>query len=269
MTHLDLIKSLDNKMNYERLDIIIDRLESLDVPYRKETYATGTNLIVDLGKGTKRLAIASHFDRVVDTAGANDNGSAIAVCLAIIERHIRRPEAEWPLRVFFFDEEETGLKGSGAYVKTHGVADLLGVLNMELVGKGDQFALWPVTNTRVGKLLETFEAVAQRDDIATARFDQIVTNMADHVPFRKAGLEDVFTITCISEQDKKVAEHYYKALAFDVSGDTLTEILSGAPIFEHYHKPTDTYDRLSEKAIEMSATTVWKTLVGCAQALYV
>jgi Zn-dependent M28 family amino/carboxypeptidase len=162
--------------------------------------------------------------------------------------------------VFFFDEEETGLKGSTAYVKQRGVKDMVGLINLEMVGVGDKFALWPVNDNSNGKILESFEMASRRSKIVTKRFDQIVTNTADHVSFQKAGLE-AFTITCISDGDIETAYHYDKALSFDVDMETLREILSTAPIFEHYHRSTDTYDRINEESILMTSSIIWSTIL--------
>jgi acetylornithine deacetylase/succinyl-diaminopimelate desuccinylase-like protein len=120
MNCIDLIKHLDYKSNDKRREIIIGRLKELGVEYRMQEYATGINLIVDLGTGNKRIGISSHFDRVPDAAGANDNGSAIAVCMDIIEKFREKRSQEIGLRIFFFDEEESGLRGSSAYVGKYG-----------------------------------------------------------------------------------------------------------------------------------------------------
>ncbi|MFO0507943.1 MAG: hypothetical protein ACK5YS_03640 [bacterium] len=49
MKCIELIQQLDNKSNYERLDIIIKQLDDLKIVYQKHEYSTGINLIVDLG----------------------------------------------------------------------------------------------------------------------------------------------------------------------------------------------------------------------------
>lgn len=261
MTHLELIQQLDRKPNYERLEIIIQQLEKLNVEYHKQEYSSGANLIVDLGDSNKRIGVSSHFDRVPNSAGANDNGSAIAVCLDIIKKFKEISKSELGLRIFFFDEEENGLKGSTAYIKERGTKDLLGLINMELVGLGDKFALWPVNEKTNGQILTAFESVAKQRKIISRRFDQIVTNTADHLPFQKAGLQDSFTITCISDTDIEAAQRYYKALEFEVDKQALFEILSSAPIFEHYHRPTDTFDKLNENSILMTSEAIWSTIL--------
>lgn len=266
MTYLQLIQQLDNKSNCERLNIIIKELDRLEVRYQKHEYSTGTNLIVDLGVAENRVGVSSHFDRIQNTAGANDNGSAIAVCIDVIKKFKDSGNNDLGIRVFFFDEEETGLKGSNAYVKDHGTRDLVGLINMELVGLGDKFALWPVNESTSGELLTSFESTSRDRKIISRRFDQIVTNTADHLPFQKAGLKDSFTVTCISDKDIATAQHYFNALQFGADKEALFEILSSAPIFEHYHRPTDTYDRLNEDSILTTSATIGHTIISVQKA---
>ncbi|HMV07496.1 MAG TPA: M28 family peptidase [Cyclobacteriaceae bacterium] len=261
MKHRNLIQLLDNKPNYERLEIIIQELDKLGIGYSNQKYSSGTNLIVDLGNAEKRIGISSHFDKVQTSAGANDNGSAIAVCLDIIKKHKNLGNDDLGLRVFFFDEEENGLQGSTAYVKEHGTNDLIGLINMELVGLGDKFALWPVTERANSHLLSSFESTSKQKQIISKRFDQIVTNTADHLPFQKAGLQDSFTITCISDKDIQVAQKYFEALELEEDKHVLFEILSSAPIFQHYHKPSDTFDKLNEETMQMTTEVIWECLL--------
>ena len=262
MNYSNIIQQLDNKSNYERLAIIVKQLDDLKAIYQKHEYSTGINLIVDLGKPEKRVGVSSHFDRVQNSAGANDNSSAIAVCIDIIKKFKESGNNDLGIRVFFFDEEETGLKGSTAYVKYHGTKDLMGLINMELVGLGDKFALWPVNESNSGQLLTSFESASSERKIVSRRFDQIVTNTADHLTFQKAGLRDSFTVTCISDKDIDAAQHYFNALKLGLDKEALFEILASAPIFEHYHRPTDTYDRLNEGSILMTSTTIWDTIIS-------
>jgi len=262
MNHIDLIKQLDFKPDHERMEIIAGWLTQYGVPYRVQKYPTGTNLVADLGITEKRIGISSHFDRIPESPGANDNGSAIAVCLAIIKTFLEKNSDGIGLRVFFFDEEETGLKGSAAYTQQYGVGDLIGLINMELVGIGDKFAIWPVDQRSSGRLLETFERCAKARDIAARRFDKIVTNTADHLSFRKAGLADAFTITCISDQDIEAAGRYYIAMEQGAGTGTLMKILSQAPIFLNYHQPGDSYDKIDEKAVSMTARVLWDTVTS-------
>ena len=261
MNCIDLIKHLDYKSNDARRQIIIGRLMELGVEYRTQEYATGVNLIVDLGTGDKRIGISSHFDRIPAAPGANDNGSAIAVCMDIIEKY-RKSNQETALRIFFFDEEESGLKGSSAYAREYGVKDIVGLINLELVGIGDKFAIWPVDQRSSGDLLKTFEHSANAAKVKTIRFDKIVTNTADHLSFRRAGLPDAFTITCISDKDIEVAKQYYEAIEQGLDSTMLLDILAEAPVFENYHRPGDSYEKIKEKSILMTSSIILDTIIN-------
>lgn len=263
MKLLKIVQLLDGQPNATRRALIAEHLDALGVPYTAQRYTTGTNLVVELGRPGRKIGVGTHFDRVSASAGANDNGSAVAVGLDVIRRHQEAGSAAG-VRVFFFDEEETGLHGSQAYVDRYGTADLAGLLNLELVGMGDIFAVWPVAAAAGGPLLGAFEAVARRQGVQCHRFDQLVTNTADHLPFRRAGLRDAFTITCITDQDIAVAQRYFQALAQQAEQPVLWEILAQAPLFRHYHQPTDTHEKLSEAALRMTAATVWETILAAA-----
>jgi Zn-dependent M28 family amino/carboxypeptidase len=260
MNPTTFIQRLDHQPKSTRLKIIQQTLDTLHTPYQLQPYATGTNLIVNLGDGDKRIAVASHYDVVPGSGGANDNASAITVCIEIIRRYKTTHHPLPPLRIFFFDEEENGLKGSTAYTQTYGIQDLHGLINMELVGMGDQYALWPVNRIMQGPLLLAFEATAKQQGIACNRFDQIITNTADHDAFRKAGLKDAFTVTSISDTDKRIATDYYMALEWGADQDELFEILRKAPIFAHYHRPTDTHHWLDDGTILRTADTIWEAI---------
>lgn len=256
-----IVQVLDGEPSATRRALIIEHLDALGVRYVAQHYATGVNLLVDLGQASRKIGVSSHFDRVPLSAGANDNASAIAVCLDIIRKH-QEAASEAGVRVLFFDEEETGLKGSQAYVDKYGVADLVGLLNMELVGMGDTFAVWPLAAAHSEPLLRLFEEVSRQQQVLCNRFDQLVTNTADHLPFRQAGLRDAFTITCITEQDIAIAQRYFQALAQQADKWRLWEILAQAPLFRHYHQPTDTYEKLSEASLAMTSAAIWETILA-------
>jgi hypothetical protein len=95
MKPFDLIKRLDKMPNIKRREIIIDWLEEREVEYWMQEYASGTNLVVDLGAGNNKIGISSHFDRVEESPGANDNSSAIAVCLDIISKYLEKQHKDF------------------------------------------------------------------------------------------------------------------------------------------------------------------------------
>lgn len=259
MKLISFIQALEGKSSQARLDQLIKWLSGWSIPFQLQKYASGTNLIV--GSLTKPfIGIGTHFDIVPNCPGANDNASAIAVALGLLDHSIQFPLVNIGLTFFFFDEEETGLKGSEAYVNEYGVGDMLGLINLEMVGMGDRVALWPLNDLSRGKLLRSVETEANHLDIPTQRYDRMVLNTADHHNFRRRGLNDAFTLTAISALDEEVAHHYYRALEFEVNSQTLWEIMSQAPIFKHYHQPTDISTHLSEDSLQMVATLIWESV---------
>jgi Zn-dependent M28 family amino/carboxypeptidase len=261
MQLLSIIKSLEGLSNNERFLTITQMLSEWEMPYSVQEYATGKNIIVNGASGKKFIGISSHFDVVPGSSGANDNGSAVAVCLHILQKCKTHVFKHFGVDVFTFDEEENHLRGSRAYVAEKGIGNMLGLINLEMVGMGDRFALWPLNVASSGPILETLEAVAAGRNILTGRFDNIVTNYADHGSFLEAGLTSSFSVTGISTGDLTVAGEYYAALAAGEPFAKLAAIMEKAPLFKHYHKPTDLSVHLSETSLQTAAHIIWQTLL--------
>lgn len=261
MDLLPIVQELEKCSIAERRTYIRQFLRQHRIDYDVQLYPSGENILVHPSGSKPFVAISSHVDVVPGSPGANDNASAVAVCLGLLHRLHTHPVNQIGVAVFFFDEEESGLKGSKAYVREYSIKNIRALLNLELVGQGNQFALWPLNETATGHLLTTFEQAAAEANVPTRRFDRIVTNTADHVSFQQAGLPDAFTVTCVSDADLDVAYHYYKAQEFDVDTSVLLEILQQAPIFRHYHRPTDLSSHLSEDCLRMITNVVWNALL--------
>jgi hypothetical protein len=260
MQLLPIVKKLEGLSNNDRFLAITEMLSQWEIPYTVQQYATGKNIIVN-GKGGKRIVgVSSHFDVVHGSPGANDNGTAIAVCLYILHMLKTHSFKNFMVGVFFFDEEEYGLWGSKAYVSKTGIENIIGVINIEMVGQGDKFALWQLNEQSKGIVLETFESTAAKLGFYTRRFDKIVTNTSDQMSFLKAGLADVFSVTLVSDRDLQVAHRFYTAQAAGADVATLSGIMDEAPLFEHYHKPTDLAVHLSEDSLQIAAKVIWGTL---------
>lgn len=266
---LELIKSLDSKTSDQRRKIILDelqtyfsngRIESPNLKLRQQIYSTGNNIIIDAGSFEKKIGVSCHFDTVPGTGGANDNASAIAVVFDILEK-LKNSSQDLGVRLFFFDEEETGLKGSNAYVDAFGTDDMIGLINLEMIGIGDKLALWSLTKDIHGVVLNEFENSCEAKDVKYIRLPDIVTNTADHVPFRN-GIADSFSVTCLSDQDLVVAQRYYQHLytSQNPSQETLLEILSHAPIFQHYHQASDLVDNINIDSLNRVSDIVWQTI---------
>ena len=258
---MDVIKKMEGLGRFERRDVIREALLNLGIPYKVQKYATGENIYVDGGKG-ENIAIGSHYDCVAGSPGANDNASAVAVALDVLARIKDEPLKNIGLTAFFFDEEENDLRGSQAYVLEHGVKNLIGIYNMELVGSGEIVALWPVKNTDSSLLITTLRIQADNSIVPTFCFEELVTNTADHASFRMAGMADTaaFTLTTISGQDILVGKAYREARKRNSSMATLAEIIGQAPVFSNYHKASDSSDKLNEKTLRMVSDLLVATI---------
>jgi hypothetical protein len=88
------------------------------------------------------LVICAHYDSVARTPGADDNGSGTAALLELARRLAGR-RFPHELRLVWFDAEEPGLIGSGAWVAALSQADrerLIGAINLETLGYTDRAA---------------------------------------------------------------------------------------------------------------------------------
>ncbi len=86
------------------------------------------------------LALSAHFDSVIQSPGADDNGSGVAALLELARR-LSGGGFGLELRLLFFDAEENGLIGSGAWVAARDEADLrrcAGLINLETLGFTDR-----------------------------------------------------------------------------------------------------------------------------------
>ncbi|MBM3985324.1 MAG: M28 family peptidase [Planctomycetes bacterium] len=86
------------------------------------------------------LALSAHYDSVLQSPGADDNGSGVAVLLELARR-LSAGGFGRELRLLFFDAEEPGLIGSGAWLLQRDEADLrrcAGLINLETMGFTDR-----------------------------------------------------------------------------------------------------------------------------------
>jgi hypothetical protein len=271
MNLMSIVQKVEGLPIPERALIIESILKELHYNYEFHTYESGKNIFVKIepaepSPDKKYIGVSCHFDVVPLSPGANDNGSAIAVAIEMLRRMKEHRFKNFGVIVFFFDQEEIqsdgiGLKGSTAWVKKYGISEISGLLNLEMLGMGDKFALWSLNENSKGKALNTFEEVLAEEKIFVKRFDKIVTNIADHISFREAGLEDSFSITCISDKELELARVFYQAMNNQATKEQLQAIMRQAPLFVHYHKPTDKSEHLNENSLQLAATMVWKTLL--------
>lgn len=236
---------LERENKEERRLTIEYELAKREIPFSRHRYETGLNLVCDIGS-PPYIGISCHYDSVENSPGANDNSSGVAATIEVLRLLKENPPKKIGVRAFFFDEEELDLIGSEAYVRDYGINNLLGIYNLDLVGRGNILALWSVDEKQDTLLLRTLEEVVKnKPNNQTSRFPRIIANTSDHESFRNKGLEDAFTITMIGQEELKMRELYYKALNDGASPEELWKMIEQTPIFRDYHKPTDTWESLN------------------------
>ena len=106
-----------------------------------------SNIILELpGHGEGVVILGAHYDTVRNSVGANDNASGVSVLLALAERLAQPPWSSqmvsvfpFTLRFIAFGSEETGLNGSGHYVRQLTDEELNAIrvmINLDSVGSG-------------------------------------------------------------------------------------------------------------------------------------
>jgi Zn-dependent M28 family amino/carboxypeptidase len=172
------------------------------------------------GHGGPPVLIGAHYDTVFGTPGADDNAAALAITLEVARRLRERP-AERSVVIAHFDAEEPPYFHSSSMGSTRFVSDQMGesvhvAFVLDLVG---QSVTVPGYEDVVGVMgSESHPALARALDARSDAFlpvltlpNRILPDMSDHCAFRRANVPYLF-LTC-----------------------------GQGP---HYHRPTDTPDRL-------------------------
>lgn len=198
-------------------DYLMARLRRLGLEPTLRDYGTGQNVVVRLeptmtGGSTLPIVIGAHFDGVAASPAAADNGTGSAVVVVAAGYLANRPRLH-PIELVWFDQEENGLIGSGAYVAALVGSPIRSMHNFDMIsmdGDGDHVVeLWSPA--------PALEALYRRH--AGPRgfvISAVPFEFSDHQSFVERGLPAV-----------GVAEEFV-----------------GRDHTPHYHQPTDTVDKI-------------------------
>jgi hypothetical protein len=163
-------------------------LRALGLNAMAQPYGTGTNLMARVESttgGNEHVVLGAHFDTVARTAGANDNGTGVALVLAVGRVLTQLPCRSRTVVLAFFDEEEVGLVGARQFARQL-AADKLAVHSVHTV---DQVG-WDSNEDRLIELELPTPALRQLYETARAElglaFPIVATNTtsSDHNAFR-------------------------------------------------------------------------------------
>ncbi len=140
------------------------------------------NVIAEQPGRARRVAmVGAHLDSVREGPGINDNGSGVAVTLALAER-LRNQRG---LRFGFWGAEELGLYGSRRYVASLSAAErrrITGYLNLDMLGSPNAVRyLYGAGRVR--------DALVKALRARKLRYETInIGGSSDHAPFADAGI---------------------------------------------------------------------------------
>lgn len=108
------------------------------LPFENREKTVGHNVVIEVAGKSKDTAIivGAHYDSVKMGPGINDNGSGVAVLLALLAE-ARHQQPEHTLYFTFWDSEEVGVAGSQAFVQQLTSQQLKGIqayINVDMVG---------------------------------------------------------------------------------------------------------------------------------------
>ena len=217
----------------------------------------GTNVLADREgtSGERVVVIGAHLDSVPVGPGINDNGSGLAVLLALAGGLADLPAPEHTIRFAFWDAEEGGPFGSVAYVDELSDAErgrIVAYLNLDMVGSPnpvrfvyDEAAAAPGS----ADLTDAFATAFEAEGLAWDPID--LGGDSDHGPFAAAGIPTggVFTGGIEDVTPDQAARH----------GAT-----AGVPSDACSHRACDTLDNIDAEVAVGIARIVAAVLVPLA-----
>jgi len=222
------VLGIEGRTHLERGEFIKGQLHKMGVGYvtapfkniscfkRDTVIIAGENIIVRLGNGTKHLVVGAHYDAFTDSPGANDNGSGVAVVLALIQ-HLQNMEWNYAVDFCFFDQEEAKLTGSIYYINQFIIPKKhLAMINLDIEGTGEEVFVGPVSsNNRF--LMRYIHEAAQKNGFPLVEHSEYPGS--DYESFAKYHLENI-SISIVPKGDgdrlSKFVHNDYKADSIDM-----------------------------------------------------
>ena len=153
---------------------IAAQLTALGIPYRLENFTAagrkGVNILVTLPAPAgveKEILLGAHSDRVDAGHGAVDDASGDSAVIELLAAFKRAPLQTHRLTAAFFDLEELGAVGSGAYIAAHRRSLPAIYLNFDVFAYGDTLWVGSVNN-------RSSSARAMREAAAESRFPLVM-----------------------------------------------------------------------------------------------
>jgi hypothetical protein len=215
-THLERGKFIKERLHRIGVGYVTAPFKNISIVKNDTVMIAGENIIVRLGQGTKRLVVGAHYDAFPDSPGANDNGSGVAVVLALIQ-HLQNIEWNFSVDFCFFDQEEIKLMGSMSYINHFVIPkNHLAMINLDVEGTGEEVFVGPVGNYNRFLMRYVHEA-AKKNGFPLVEHSEYPGS--DYESFAKYHLENI-SISIVPKGDgdllSKFVHNGYKADSLDM-----------------------------------------------------
>ena len=215
--------------------------KNISLVKRDTVIIVGENIIVRLGSGTKRLVVGAHYDAFKDSPGANDNGSGVAVVLALIQ-HLQNIEWNYPIDFCFFDQEEMNLMGSTYYINQFIIPKKhFAMINLDIEGTGEEVFIGPVGRNNQSFIRYVYEA-AQKTGYPF--FESAEFPASDHESFANFNLQDI-AISIVPKGDSERLSKY-------VRNDYKADSINMPKVLGVMHAADDRSNLVSPASLKMS-----------------
>lgn len=208
------------------LNYICDTVRLLDYDRNGIVGSNVWGTIESTSNSDSIIIIGAHFDGVAITPGANDNASGVAVVYEIAKKISQLNNRRYKLYVVFFDQEELGLIGAGAFA----IMCQTDSLKIHSVHTFDQIG-WDADGDRsiemevaAPKLIPVYEQA--KENISFPGQIHQTSASSDHLAFRSRG---------------------YCSMGF-------TEEYRNGDTTPYYHHPDDTYETINFDFMESSTS---------------
>jgi len=260
-TPLDHVRLLEGRSNRDRQETLGRLLAARNVPFSRLPFATfeghGENFVVEVGGGSRTLILVGHHDAVPGSPGANDDGSAVAILLDLLEHLSRDPPRRVRVRLLFTGAEEIGYLGARSYVKTVPLDGVVGVLSLELCGFGDSLTIWDVVPpSDRAPVLQAFadalEELGYRRDETYHLVGRIPVFGSDHRAFAALGLP-AFGLTVVPSSEADALRRF----VFSPYRSLFRQLVRRPPPFHTYHTVRDRSSTLEPEAMERASRALF------------
>jgi hypothetical protein len=251
---LDYVRLLEGLPNSQRQATLGWWLASRGFHVERRPYSTfegsGENFTVDVGNGSRALILIGHHDAVPGSPGANDDASAVAILLTVLERLSSDPPRSLRVRALFTGGEELGYLGARCYVRTAPLDDVVAVMSLELCGIGDNLVIWDAVppfdaGPFLTRLCGVMEELGYRRDGSYHVVGRIPVFGSDHRAFLSRGVP-AFGLTVVPGREAESLRRF----VFSPLRSAFRQIVRRPPPFHTYHSAGDSLETLEAGAME-------------------